>query len=326
MTLQEVPGALVTRADVVLVQRLIGDRVRRTPLLDVEAGVLGGTPVTLKLEQLQHTGSFKARGALSALLAAGELPASGVVAASGGNHGLAVAWAAGQLGVRATVFVPTTAPTAKVEGLRGLGADVRLVGDRYAQALHAAEEFRESTGAFAVHAYDDPAVVAGQGTLALELLDDLADRRHGVNEVDTVLVAVGGGGLASGVAAALDGRAEVVGVEPEGSRTWNEALAAGQPVDVEVGGVAADALGATRLGGTPWHTLTSAGARSVVVSPRAVFETRQLLWQRLRLIVEPGGAVAPAALLSGAYTPRRGERIAVIICGANTDPTSLQPE
>ena len=151
MTLQEVPGALVTRADVVLVQRLIGDRVRRTPLLDVEAGVLGDAPVTLKLEQLQHTGSFKARGALSALLAAGELPASGVVAASGGNHGLAVAWAAGQLGVRATVFVPTTAPSAKVDGLRELGADVRLVGDRYAQALHAAEEFRESTGAFAVH-------------------------------------------------------------------------------------------------------------------------------------------------------------------------------
>ncbi len=326
MTLQQVPGSLVTRADVVLVQRMLGDRIRRTPLLDVEAGVFGDAPVTLKLEQLQHTGSFKARGALSALLAAGQLPAAGVVAASGGNHGLAVAWAAGQLGVRATVFVPTTAPKAKVEGLRELGADARLVGDRYVQALHAAEQYRESTGAFAVHAYDDPAVVAGQGTLALELLEDLADRRHGINEVDTVLVAVGGGGLASGVAAALDGRAEVIGIEPEGSRTWHEALAAGRPVDVEVGGVAADALGATRLGGTPWHTLTSARARSVVVSPQAVLETRQHLWQRLRLIVEPGGAVAPAALVSGAYTPRPGERIAVIICGANADPGSLQPE
>lgn len=323
MTAQEVPGSLVTRADVVRVQRLLGDRVRRTPLLDVEPGVLGHGPVTLKLELLQHTGSFKARGALAALLTSRELPASGVVAASGGNHGLAVAWAAGQVGVEATVFVPATAPAAKVDGLRTLGADVRLVGDRYTDALGAAREYQVGSGALAVHAYDDPAVVAGQGTLALELLADLSNRRDGIREVDTVLVAVGGGGLSAGVAAALDGRAEVVGVEPTGCPTWHEALAAGGPVDVQVGGLAADALGASRLGGTAWHTLTRAGARSVLVSTDDVAQTRRMLWQRFRLAVEPGGAVAAAALVSGAYVPRRGERVAVVVCGGNSDPGDL---
>ncbi|MFP5346279.1 MAG: threonine/serine dehydratase [Actinomycetes bacterium] len=314
----------VTRDDVLLARRRIGGRVRHTPLLDVEPGLLGDAPVTLKLELLQHTGSFKARGALSALLAAPVLPPSGVVAASGGNHGLAVAWAAREVGVPAAVFVPSNAPATKVEGLRRLGADVHLVGERYADALAAALRHESVSGALAVHAYDDPAVVAGQGTLALELLDDLSRRPSGgVENVDTVLVAVGGGGLSAGVAAALGPDARVVGVEPEGCPTWHVALQSGAPVDVVVGGVAADALGATRLGSTPWETLTNAGAGSVLVPADAVHATRRLLWQELRLAVEPGAAVAPAALVCGAYRPRRGEQVAVVLCGGNADPSDL---
>ncbi|GAB2687384.1 serine/threonine dehydratase [Thalassiella azotivora] len=314
----------VTRPDVVVARRLLGERVRRTPLVDVEAGALGPASVTCKLELLQHTGSFKARGALTALTTA-TLPTAGVVAASGGNHGLAVAWAAQQVGATATVFVPASAPEAKVRGLRALGADVRVGGSRYADALDAARAHERASGALAVHAYDEPAVVAGQGTLALELLDDLADRRWpgAVTEVDTVLGAVGGGGLAAGVAAALDGRARVVGVEPVGCPTWHRALAEGHPVDVEVGGLAADALGATRLGDTAWHTLTHAAATSVLVDADAVGQARRLLWQRLRVAAEPGGAVAVAALVSGAYRPRRGERVAVVVCGGNADPADL---
>ena len=321
---QDVPGSPVTKDDVVRTRRLLGDRVRHTPLMDVEPGLLGDGPVMLKLEQLQHTGSFKARGALSALLTAGALPASGVVAASGGNHGLAVAWAAREMHTTATVFVPSTAPSAKVTGLRALGADVHLVGERYAEALVVAREHSERTGALAVHAYDDPSVVAGQGTLALELLDDLRPVEGGPDRgpepgLDTVLVAVGGGGLAGGVAAAVDGRVCVVGVEPTGCPTWHAALQSGGPVSVDVGGVAADALGASTLGTTAWHTLSCAGAASVLVDPDAVTRTRALLWQSLRLAVEPGGAVAAAALVSGAYRPRPGERVAVVLCGANAD-------
>ncbi len=306
----------VSRDDVLAAANRITGRVRRTPLLDVEAGVLGPGAVVLKLEQLQHTGSFKARGALSALLAVGDLPASGVVAASGGNHGLAVSWAAGQLGVPATVFVPATAPASKVAGLRRLGADVHLVGERYADALAAAVEHQRTSGALAVHAYDEPAVVAGQGTVGLELSEQAGG-------VDTVLVAVGGGGLAGGIAAAMAGEARVVGVEPLGCPTWHNAYAAGGPVDVEVGGLASDALGATRLGDVAWSVLELTGATSVLVEPGDVARARQLLWQQLHMVVEPGGAVAVAALLGGAYVPAEDERVAVVLCGANTDPTDL---
>lgn len=306
----------VSRDDVLAAADRITGRVRRTPLLDVEAGVLGPGAVVLKLEQLQHTGSFKARGALSALLAVGDLPASGVVAASGGNHGLAVSWAAGQLGVPATVFVPASAPASKVAGLRWLGADVHLVGERYADALAAAVEHQRTSGALAVHAYDEPAVVAGQGTVGLELSEQAGG-------VDTVLVAVGGGGLAGGIAAVMAGEARVVGVEPLGCPTWHNAYAAGGPVDVEVGGLASDALGATRLGDVAWSVLELTGATSVLVEPGDVARARQLLWQQLHMVVEPGGAVAVAALLGGAYVPAEDERVAVVLCGANTDPTDL---
>jgi threonine dehydratase len=290
--------------------------VRRTPVIDVEAGVVGARPVSLKLELLQHTGSFKARGALNALLAAGDGAADGVIAASGGNHGLAVAWAAAQLGCRATIFVPTTAPSTKVDGLRALGADVRLAGDRYADALMAAREEVERTGACSIHAYDDEPVVAGQGTVGLELLQD----RPGI---DTVLVAVGGGGLAAGVAGALDGAVRLVAVEPTQCPTYHAAVAAGGPVEVEVGGLASDALGASRLGEHGWLGLSTAGAESVLVAPEAIAAARRVLWQKLHLAPEPGGATAAAALMTGAYVPSPGERVAVVVCGGNADPSDL---
>lgn len=307
----------ITRTDVVRAAERIAGRVRRTPVLHIEPGALRVGPVVAKLELLQHTGAFKARGALSALTATpDEQTRAGVVAASGGNHGLAVAWAARQLGLRATVFVPETAPTTKVDGLATLGADVRLVGSRYAEALDAANEFRSATGAVAVHAYDEPAVVAGQGTIGLELAEQLPD-------VDTVLVAVGGGGLAGGIATALEGRARVVGVEPEGCPTWHAARAAGHPVHVDVGGVAADSLGASRLGDIAFDALTRTGAGSLLVTADAVGEARRLLWHRFRLAVEPGSAVAVAALLTGAYEPGPGESVAVVLCGGNADPSDL---
>lgn len=316
----------VTRDDVLAAARRLGGRVRRTPVLEAEAGLLSEERVLLKLEHLQHTGSFKARGALSALLSAKDIPAAGVVAASGGNHGLAVAWAAGQVGTVATIFVPHTSPSAKVRGLRVLGADVRLVGERYDEALAAARDHQRSSGALAVHAYDEPHVVAGQGTVGAELLDQAGKRQDaGGRPLDTVLVAVGGGGLIGGIAAALDGRAHVVGVEPKGCPTWHAALAAGEPVDVEVGGVGADALGATRLGGIAWETLSRGGATSVLVDSDAVISARRFLWERLRLAVEPGAAVAVASLTSGRYVSQRDERVAVIVCGANADPSDLSP-
>lgn len=239
-----------------------------------------------------------------------------MVAASGGNHGLAVAWAAGQIGCPATIFVPATAPETKVAGLRRLGADVRQVGDRYADALAAARAEIERSGAFGVHAYDDAAVVAGQGTVGLELIEDRPD-------LDTVLVAVGGGGLAGGMAAALDGRAQLVGVEPVGCPTWHAARAAGQPVEVEVGGLAADALGASRLGEHGFAALAAAGADSVLVPPDAIAAARRLLWEQLRVAAEPGGATALAALTTGAYRPAPGERVVVVVCGGNADPADL---
>lgn len=239
-----------------------------------------------------------------------------MIAASGGNHGLAVAWAAGQVGCTATIFVPTTAPATKVAGLKALGADVRQVGERYADALGAAREEGARTGAFSVHAYDDEAVVAGQGTVGLELIADRPD-------VDTVMLAVGGGGLGGGIAAALDGRARIIAVEPDGCPTFHTALARNGPVDVEVGGLASDALGASRLGEHGWLALSAAGARSVLVPAEAIASARRRLWRTLRVAAEPGGATALAALTSGAYRPEPGERVLVVVCGGNADPADL---
>lgn len=306
----------VRREDVERAAETLRGRVRRTPLIEIEAGTFTPERVTLKLELLQHTGSFKARGALNALTLAGDRAAAGVIAASGGNHGLAVAWAARQVGCPAMIFVPTTTPATKVSGLRALGADVRLVGQVYADALAEARAEIERTGAFSVHAYDEPPVVAGQGTVGLELIADRPD-------LDTVLVAVGGGGLGGGIAAALDGTVQLVAVEPEGCPTYHSALAAGGPVDVTVGGLASDALGASRLGEHGWLGLSKAAARSVLVPAKAIADARGLLWRTLKVTAEPGGATALAALTSGAYVPSPGERVAVVVCGGNADPSDL---
>lgn len=315
---------VIARDDVEAARRRIATHVRRTPVTRLEAGdLLPDMRVVLKLEQLQHTGSFKARGALNRVLAAaerGELGRAGVVTASGGNAGLAVAYAAAREGVAARVYVPITAPAVKVARLRELGADVVQVGDRYALAYEAAVAHAEAAGALFCHAYDQPEICAGQGTLALELHEQLD------GDVDTVLVAVGGGGLMAGVAAALEGRARVVGVEPGTVPTFAAAVAAGEPVDVPVSGVAADSLGATRLGTIAWTVARRTGVRSVLVDDADVVAARRRLWERYRLVVEHGAASVVAALLSGAYRPDSGDRVAVVLCGANTALEDLTPE
>jgi threonine dehydratase len=315
---------VITRDHVEAARHRIAAHVRRTPVTELAAGdLLPGIGVALKLEQLQHTGSFKARGALNRVLAAaerGELGPAGVVTASGGNAGLAVAYAASREGVTARVYVPTTAPAVKVARLRELGAEVFQVGDRYSLAYEAAVAHAEAVGALFCHAYDQPEICAGQGTLALELHEQLGGR------LDTVLVAVGGGGLMAGIAAALEGHARVVGVEPSTVPTFAEAVAAGEPVDVPVSGVAVDSLGATRLGAIAWEVAGRTGVRSVLVEDADVVAARRLLWERHRLVVEHAAASVIAALLSGAYRPGPGERVAAVLCGANTALDDLVPE
>jgi threonine dehydratase len=299
----------ITADDVAQAARRISGRVRRTPVLQV------APTLWLKLELLQHTGTFKARGAFNRQLSAGALdPAIGIVAASGGNAGLAHAYAAAELGVPATVFVPETAPAVKVSKLRALGADVRSVGRQYAQAYEAAVAFADERGAVFCHAYDQPEVAAGAGTLALELLEDVPD-------LDTVVVAVGGGGLFAGVAAALDGRARVVAVEPEGAPTLHAALAAGEPVDVEVSGIAADSLGARRLGALAFDQARRVRPVSLLVGDDEIAAARSQLWSRFRVVAEHGAAAAWAGLAR--YEPADSERVAVVVCGANTDPSDL---
>jgi threonine dehydratase len=310
---------VITRADVDEARARIEGRVRPTPLVAVDSGAFPG-PAWLKLEFLQHTGSFKARGAFNRILAAqadGELdPAIGTVTASGGNAGLAHAYAGAQLGVPVTVFVPTTAPAFKLAKLQGLGANVVQVGHEYAGAYEAARIHAEGTGAVFCHAYDQPAIAAGAGTLGLELLEELG-------EFDTVLIAVGGGGLLAGVAAAVEGTARVVGVEPTTAPTLAEALRAGSPVDVAVSGIAADSLGARRLGEIAFDVALRTGVRSVLVEDDDLVFARRLLWDHRRIAVEHGAAAALAALTSGAYVPEPGERVVVVLCGANTDPSDL---
>lgn len=298
----------------------IAGRIRRTPVLEIDAGTFAG-PAWFKLELHQHTGSFKARGAFNRILAAretGELdPAVGVVAASGGNAGLAHAFAASALGVPATVFVPTTAPPVKVAKLRSLDATVVQTGSEYAEAYDAAVVHASASGAVFCHAYDQPEIVAGAGTLALDLIDDLP------GGFDTVLVAVGGGGLLAGLAAGLEGAARVVGVEPVNAPTLARALAGGAPVDVAVSGIAADSLGARRIGEIAFEVARRTGAGSVLVSDDDLVAARQMLWDHRRIAVEHGAAAALAALTSGVYAPEPGERIVVVLCGANTDPSNL---
>jgi threonine dehydratase len=303
----------VTPDDIQQAARRIAGRVRRTPVLQV------APTLTFKLELLQHVGSFKPRGAFNRLLSAkeqGSLTGQGVVAASGGNAGLAAAYAARELGVPARIFVPESAPAPKVRRLKTLDAEVVQVGSEYAEAYEAAVVACEESGALLVHAFDQPEVVAGQGTLGLELLEQL-------DGFDTVLVAVGGGGLIAGIATAIGDRARVIGVEPELAPTLHRTLGAGQLVDVQVGGVAADSLGARRLGSLAFEAVRAHDVRSVLVDEDAIVAARNQLWHEYHLAVEHGAAVAQAALLSGAYRPGPDERVVVVVCGANTDPSSL---
>lgn len=302
---------MVTREDVLAARRRIAPHVRRTPALALEPGALAGLdrPVVLKLELLQRSGSFKVRGAFHRLLV-GPIPPAGVVAASGGNHGAAVALAARTLGVPARIFVPSASPASKVARIRGYGAELVVAGAVYAEARAAALEWARASGALDVPAFDDARVVAGAGTVGLELEEDAA--------LDTVLVGVGGGGLAAGCAAALGpAGVRVVGVETEATACFRAALQAGAPVDVEVSGVAVDSLGARRVGEVPFAILAAAGARSAVVSDDAVRGAQRALWDGCRLEAEPGAAAALAALLSGAYRPAPGERVGVVVSGAN---------
>lgn len=295
----------------------IAPHARVTPLLSLGEGELGlPHPLLLKLEGLQRTGSFKARGALNALLAA-PVPPAGVIAASGGNHGLAVAWAAARLGHRAEVFVPEVIGAAKLARLRASGAAVTVAGRVYAEALEASRRRAEVTGARAIHAYDQPEVVAGQGTLAREL------ERQAGGPPDVALVAVGGGGLLAGLLAWWERRVRLVAVEPEAAPTLHRALAAGAPLDVEVSGLAADSLGARRAGAIAFELARRGEVTSLLVPDAAIAAAQARLWAELRVVAEPGGAAALAALLSGAWRPEPGQRVAAIVCGANADLVEL---
>jgi threonine dehydratase len=311
---------LIGVEDVAAAADRIQDRVRRVVLSPVDAGAFGEAEVWFAHEYLQHTGTFKARGAANLAtwhLAAGTMPDAGVTIASGGNAGLACAWAAQATGTTATVFIPTNTPAFKVAKLRAYGATIRQVGSEYADALAGSIEFAQQSGALLSHAYDHPLVVAGAGTMAREIHAQLPD-------FDTLVVAVGGGGLFAGTAAALSGTGKrIVVVEPEHSRALNAALAAGEPVDVPVASVAADSLGARRVSRAAYDFACHPVVSSVLVSDEAIVAARQSLWDHHRIVVEHGGAVALAALASGAYSPASAERVVVVLCGANTDPSDL---
>ncbi len=292
----------------------IKPHIRRTPLLRTDAadfGVTLGSPLVLKLELLQHTGSFKPRGGFNNLLSR-PVPAAGVAAASGGNHGAAVAYAAQRLGHKAAIFVPEVSSPVKIARIKGYGADTRVGGARYADALDACNSFIAKSGALSVHAYDAAETIAGQGTVGLEWQEDAP-------ELDTVLVAVGGGGLIAGIAAWYARGVKVIGVEPEGSRALHASLEAGRPVDVTVESIAADSLGARNTGQLVFDIARQNVDRVVLVPDDAIVAAQRLLWDRLRLAAEPGGAAALAALICGAYKPRADEKVGVLLCGGNVD-------
>lgn len=306
------PDTTITPERIAETEKRIRPHIRHTPVLHTDLTDFGLNPglVDFKLEYLQHSGSFKARGAFSSLLGR-QVPAAGVVAASGGNHGAAVAYAAMRLGIPATIFVPSVTSPAKAERIRGYGADLVIGGERYADALAASQQWVEERGAMAIHAYDQPETLLGQGTLGLEIETDIPD-------IDTLLVAVGGGGLIGGIAAWFQGRVRVVAVEPEGAPTLWKAFEAGHPVDAPAGSVAADSLAPKRVGELMFPIARAYAQQPVLVSDDEIRLALQTLWDRLRIVAEPGGATAFAALLAGKYVPAAGERVAVLLCGANT--------
>jgi len=306
---------MISRSDVEAAWARIRPHVRRTPVIELPPGVFGGsTPLALKLESLQLSGSFKGRGAFHKLLAS-DVPKAGIVAASGGNHGVAAAYAARALGHKAEIFVPTIASPTKVARLRSYGAVVHQIGAVYAEARAASEKRAAETGALIVPAYEDEVVFAGAGSVALEFAEQA--------KFDTLLVAVGGGGLIAGCASAIGEGTRIVAVETEGTPTLHEALRAGHPVEVKISGIAADALGASLIGTPNFEVARKLVAESVLVSDEAVRKAQRALWDELRVIAEPAGATGLAALMTGAYRRAAGERVATLVCGANTEPGSV---
>jgi threonine dehydratase len=337
-------NGLVNHDAIAATYELIRPHVRRTPVIEVDAADFGldPYPVVFKLELLQHTGSFKPRGALASLLSQ-PVPEAGVVAASGGNHGLAVAFAARKLKVPARIFVPSVSAATKRERIQEMGAELVIAGERYADALAASREFAARSGAREIHAFDQPETLLGQGSVALEIeqqcrADGLCEESEhasahpsrfppdfppGPAELDTVLVAVGGGGLIGGMAAWFEGRTRLVAVEPRMAPTLYRALEAGAPVDAEAGGIAADSLAPRRVGELMFPLAQKFVDRAVLVEDDAIRDAQRAVWKILRLAAEPGGAAAFAALLSGVYRPAAGERVGVVLCGSNTGAVSF---
>jgi threonine dehydratase len=304
--------SIISNAQVRAAFTLISAHVRRTPIIEVDGAdfeVSSSHPLTLKLELLQHAGSFKARGAFTSLLTR-QIPAAGVVAASGGNHGAAVAFAAMKLNIPAKIFVPSIASPAKIQQITDYGAQLVVGGERYADALAASEAWVASSGALPIHAFDQRETVMGQATVALEFEQQ--------SPIDTLLVAVGGGGLIAGITAWYDGRIKIVAVEPDKAPTLTRALEAGRPVDAEAGGVAAESLAPRRVGEFVFPIISRHIRQTVLVTDEAILDAQRRLWTTLRVVAEPGGAAALAALTSGAYVPATGERVGVLICGGNT--------
>jgi threonine dehydratase len=303
---------MISRTEIQNAARRIVTHVRRTPVIALEEQAFGvDAKIFFKLECLQHTGSFKPRGAFNCILSA-KVPPAGVIAASGGNHGAAVAYAAQKLSYPAEIFVPVITPKNKVDRLRQYGASIKITGNNYSEALAASRERGKETGAIPIHAYDDVHVLAGQGTLAMEFEEQ-------VRGLDSVLIAVGGGGLIGGAAAWYQERIRVISVEPERAPTLHNALAAGKVVEVETGGVAADSLGARSVGNLMFPMAQKFVTQSLLVTDEQIVNAQKLLWQNLRLIAEPGGATALAAVISGVYKPHAGERVGVVLCGSNAE-------
>lgn len=293
-------------------EKLIRGYVRRTPILEVDGADFGLGPIRIvfKLELFQHSGSFKARGAFTNILTR-EVPAAGVVAASGGNHGAAVAFAAMRLGKRARIFVPSVASPAKLDRIRSYGAELVIAGDRYAESLEASEAWTRESGALPIHAYEDVGTLLGQGTLGLELEEQDP-------KLDSVLIAVGGGGLIGGVAAWYQDRVKTIAVEPFTAPTLDYALKAGHPVDAPAGGIAADSLAPRQIGQRMFPIAQQFVREVVLVTDEEIVEAQKRLWETVRIVAEPGGAAAFAALLSGRYKTEPGERVGVVVCGGNT--------
>jgi threonine dehydratase len=310
----------IDRESIAAVEQIIRPHIRRTPILETSSADFGLPParLTFKLELLQHSGSFKARGAFTNLLTR-KIPPAGIVAASGGNHGVAIAYAAMKLGVPARIFIPSVASAEKIDRIRASGADLVITGERYADALAASERWVSESGAMPVHAFDQPETLLGQGTVGLEFEQQSPD-------LDTLLVAVGGGGLIGGVAAWYSGRVKLIGVEPEAAPTLASARRAGRPVDAPAGGIAADSLAPKRVGELMFPIAQSYVSDVILVSDAAIQAAQEILWRVLRVAAEPGGATAFAAFLCRRYAAQPGERVGLLVCGGNTGAVNFSPQ